>query len=289
MSYQRPRLPWKIREGELPLGARTVVIGCVDLSAQSWPVKPDPDACLLHAQRHMEAGAEIIDVSALPGPPAYVRMTADEELRRLVPTLRKLRNGLDAPVCVTTYNSETATRVLELDASIIHDPTGLAFAPPMGRAINASDAGLILGHAPGPPETWGRARPVARFMDTLLHEMDSAVARARQAGVDRRRVVVDPGLGRGKKAQQNWEILERPQGVAQARPARDDQPFAAPFLTDSVKAADSEWAMAAAVAMTLGARGSAHLIRVRADDAHAAVARAADRWCEALEELDRDE
>ncbi|MBI1356512.1 MAG: dihydropteroate synthase [Acidobacteria bacterium] len=288
MPHQRPRLTWKIREGELPLGARTIVIGCVDLSAQSWPVKPDPDACLRHAQRHLEAGAEIVDVSALPGPPVSVRMSADEELRRLVPTLRKLRSGLDAPVCVTTYNAETAERVLELEASIIHDPTGLALDPPMGRVINATDAGVILGHAPGPPEMWNRARPVARFMDSLLHELDSAVARARQAGLERRRVAVDPGLGRGKKASQSWEVLERLGDLRTLGQPVGISPSRLPFLTDSVKAPELEWTMAASVAVTLAVRGSAHFVRVREVEQLAAVVRAADRWSEALEEIDRD-
>lgn len=283
MSYQRPRLTWKIREGELPLGARTIIVGCVDLSTQAYAGKVDPELCLQEAQRQMEAGAEIIDVSALPGPLAHRKLTADDELRRLVPSLRKLRNSLDAPVCVTTYNAETAERALELEVSIIHDPTGLALDPPLGRIINATDAGVILGHAPGPPETWGRARPVARFMETLAHEMDSAVARARQAGIERRRVVVDPGLGRGKSAPQSWELLERLEDLDKLGQPLAISPSRQPFLTDSVKASAKEWEMAAAVAVTAGVHGGAHMIRVREVEGLAAVARAADRWIEALE------
>ena len=283
MSYQRTRLPWKIRDGELPLGARTIVIGCVDVSPQEWPGKVDPDDCLLEAQRYMEVGAEIIDVSALPGPPSHKRIAADDELRRLVPTLRKLRNELQAPVCVTTYNAETAERVQELEVSIIHDPTGLSLDPPLGRIINATDAGVILGHAPGPPETWGRARPVARYLDTLKHEMDTAVARARQAGIERRRVVIDPGVGRGKSAQQSWELLEKLEQFGKLGQPLCLSPSRHTFLTDSVKASDKEWEMAAAVAVAAGIRGGAHMIRVREVEALAAVARAADRWMEALE------
>ncbi len=283
MSNQRPRLPWKIRDGELPLGARTIVVGCLDLSEQAQPGRPDADESLRRAEQLMEAGAEIVDVSAIPGPPARRRISADDELRRLVPSLRKLRANLEAPVCVTTYNAETAERALELEVSIIHDPTGLALDPGLGRVINTTDAGVILGHAPGPPETWGRARPVARFMETLAHEMDSAVARARQAGIDRRRVVVDPGLGRGKSAAQNWEILERFREFQKLGQPLLVSPSRQPFLTDSVKASSKEWEMAAAVAVTGAIRGGAHLIRVLEVEALAAVARAADRWLESME------
>jgi dihydropteroate synthase len=283
MSYQRTRLPWKIRDGELPLGARTILIGCIDLSERAWPGRVDPDECLREAERHMEAGAEIIDVTALPGPPSHRRMAADDELRRLVPTLRKLRADLGAPVCVTTYNAETGERALELEVSIIHDPTGLALDPPLGRIINATDAGVILGHAPGPPETWNRARPVARFMETLANEMTSAIARARQAGIDRRRVVVDPGLGRGKSAAQCWEILEKLKELGKLGQPIAISPSRQTFLTDSVKASDREWEMAAAVAVTGAVRGGAHLIRAREAEALAAVGRAADRWLESLE------
>jgi len=283
MPYQRPRLPWKIRDGELPLGARTVVVGCLDLSEQAQTSRPDPDESLRQAEQLMEAGAEIIDVTAMPGPPARRRVAADDELRRLVPSLRKLRAHLEAPVCVTTYNSETAARALELEVSIIHDPTGLALDPALGRVINTTDAGVILGHAPGPPETWGRARPVARFMETLAHEMDTAVARARQAGIDRRRVVIDPGLGRGKSPAQSWEILERFREFHKLGQPLLISPSRQPFLTDSVKAAAKEWEMAAAVAVTAAIHGGTHLIRVREVEALAAVARAADRWLAALE------
>lgn len=280
MSYQRPRLPWKIRDGELPLGARTVVIGCVDLSEQAHPGRPDADESLRKAEQLMEAGSEIIDMTAAP---MRGRVSADDELRRLVPSLRKLRAHLEAPVCVTTYNAETAERSLELEVSIIHDPTGLAFDPSLGRVINTTDAGVILGHAPGPPETWGRARPVARFMESLTHEMDSAVARARQAGIDRRRVVVDPGLGRGKSPAHNWEILERFREFQKLGQPLLVSPSRLPFLTDSVKASAKEWEMAAAVAVTAAVHGGAHLIRVREVEGLAAVARAADRWLASVE------
>src|SRR5690606_1254695 len=131
--FNRSRHLWKIRDAEVPLGAETLIVGVLDLAAGA--AKPDPDAALERASAMMDAGAALIDVTALPSAGRSVRVSADDELRRLVPTIRKLNAHLDAPFSVATYNSETAARMIELGASVINDPTGLALDPEMARTV----------------------------------------------------------------------------------------------------------------------------------------------------------
>jgi len=107
------------------LGARTLVSAVLDVSSAAIPGKPDPDLLLARAEELAELGADFVDVCALPVRPTGKRISADDELSRIVPTIRKLRAAAALPFFVTTYNSETAARAIELEAAGIHDPSGI--------------------------------------------------------------------------------------------------------------------------------------------------------------------
>ena len=283
--FTRTRHLWKIRDGEITLGADTLILGVLDLSPSASSGKPDPDASLRRALELVDQGAAMIDVSALPGASRSVRMPADEELRRLVPTVRKLHAHLDVPFSVATYNAETAARVIELGVSVINDPTGLALDPEMPRTVGDSDVGLILAHAFGGPETWSKGRPLARLFEMIRSDLDSAVARARRGGViERRKIVVDPGLGLGKKGPQNWQVLER---LSELKPLGQPIMVSAsgkPFLTDTVRASEMEYTIGEAIAVAWAVRGGAHIIRTEHVAEMRAAVLTADRALEAMEE-----
>jgi dihydropteroate synthase len=283
--FSRTRHLWKIRDGEITLGAETFILGVLDLSPGAAPDKPDPEAALERAHELVEQGAAMIDVSALPGARRSVRVAADEELRRLVPTVRKLHAHLDAPFSVATYNSETAARVIELGVSVINDPTGLALDPDMPRTIGDSDVGLILAHAFGGPETWSKGRPLARLVEIVRSELDSAVARSRRGGgIDRRRIVIDPGLGLGKKGAQNWQVLDRLRELESLGQPIMVSASGKPFLTETVRASEMEFTIGEAIAVAWAVRGGAHVIRTENVREMRAAALTADRALEALEE-----
>ncbi|MEZ5395336.1 MAG: dihydropteroate synthase [Bryobacterales bacterium] len=251
---QRTRHLWKIRDGEVPLGAQTLLLGVLDLGVEG--TRPDPEAALAKAEELVDEGAAMIDVTALPGASRSVRIDADQELRRLVPTVRKLSAHLDVPFSVATYNSETAARVIELGVSVINDPTGLALDPEMPKTVGVADVGVILAHAFGGPETWSKGRPLARLFEMIRSDLDSAVARSRRGGViDRRRIVVDPGLGLGKKGPQNWQVLERLGELAVLGQPVMVSASGKPFLTETVRAPEMESIVGEAIAVALAVRG----------------------------------
>jgi dihydropteroate synthase len=280
--FTRSRHLWKIRDAEVPLGAETMLLGVLDLS--SGGAKPDPEAALERALELVDEGASMIDVAALPGASRSVRVSADDELRRLVPTVRKLHAHLDVPFSVATYNAETAARVIELGASVINDPTGLALDPDMPRTVGDADVGLILAHAFGGPETWSKGRPLARLFELIRSELDSAVARSRRGGgIDRRRIVIDPGLGLGKKGPQNWQVLERLGELAPLGQPVMVSASGKPFLTETIKASETEYMIGEAIAVAWAVRGGAHIVRTENVAEMRAAARTADRVLESLE------
>ena len=120
-----------------------------------------------------------------------------------------------------TYKAEVAEKALEHGASIINDVSALTWEPDLVKTIVKYDAGLILNHMRGTPETWARLGPMKDVMGTLLAELEAAVHRATRAGVPRDRIVIDPGIGFGKRGEQNSEILaqaRRVDAVAAAHP-----------------------------------------------------------------------
>src|SRR6516225_2150190 len=114
----------------------------------------DPDRAFARALELEEQGADIIDVGAESTRPGSDRISVAEEVRRLIPVLKRLKGRLSVPFSVDTYKVEVPQRAHVLGVEIIDAPSGLPFAPQLARAVSNHDAGLILNHMRGRPETW---------------------------------------------------------------------------------------------------------------------------------------
>src|SRR5207245_8394979 len=124
-------------------------------------------------------------------------------MRRLIPVLKRLRGKLASPVSVDTYKAEVAQLAVEHGAEIINDPSGLTFEPHLAKTAAQHDAGLVLNHMRGRPEAWAKLPPMRDVIGTIARDLEATVSRARHAGVDRSRIVIDPGIGFGKRKEQN--------------------------------------------------------------------------------------
>lgn len=283
MNYVRKRFPWLFRGSETPLGARTLVSAVLDVSSAAIPGKPDPDLLLARAEELANLGADFLDVCALPVRPTGKRISADDELQRIVPTIRKLRAAAALPFFVTTYNSETAARAIDLEAAGIHDPSGITVDALMSRTLGNSDAALIIGHGPSGAESWVKPRHIPHPVESVTADLESAVKRALAGGVDRRRIVLSPGPGLGKRPEQSLELLERLSAFSGL-----GQPVAVSlagdlFLTETVRAPAPEWEAGAAAAAALAVRNGVHLIRTTHFESVKAAARLADRIVQLIE------
>jgi dihydropteroate synthase len=201
---------WKLKERELKLGERTLIMGVLNVTPDSFSDGGnflDPDRAFARAVEIEEQGADIIDVGAESTKPGAVPISAAEEIRRLIPVLKRLRGKLAVPISVDTYKAEVAELAMGHGAEIINDPTGLTFEPHLAKVAMQHDAGLVLNHMRGRPESWAKLPPLRDVMGTIERELEATVNRARHAGVDRARIVIDPGIGFGKRKEQNSEIL----------------------------------------------------------------------------------
>src|SRR5579863_3627680 len=128
---------WKLPSGEIQLGERTLLMGILNVTPDSFSDAgryDDPDRAFARAVEIEEQGADIVDIGAESTRPGSERISAAEEIRRLIPVLKRLKGQLGIPISVDTYKAEIAERALELGVEIINDPSGLTFEPQLARS-----------------------------------------------------------------------------------------------------------------------------------------------------------
>ncbi|MBX9602280.1 MAG: dihydropteroate synthase [Bryobacteraceae bacterium] len=272
----RKRLDWTPKDRQYHLGDKTLIFGVVNVTPDSFSDGgrfDDPDRAFAHAVQLEEAGADIIDIGAESTRPGSTRLSEAEELRRLVPVLKRLRGKIGVPISVDTYKASVAEKAISLGVEIINDPSGLTFDPDLARVVTQGDAGLVLNHMRGTPDTWAKLPALKDPAQTIARDLDASVNRARRAGVGRLRIAIDPGLGFGKRKEQNSEILAKLGVIGQLDYPLLVGPSRKQFIAQGT-AEETEFATAAAV--TAAILNGAHMVRVHDVKSMAAAVRVAD-------------
>ena len=196
----------------LDLGRRTCVMGVLNVTPDSFSDGGrflDPSAAVAQGERMAAAGADVIDVGGESTRPFSDPVPAEEEIRRVVPVVAELARRVDVPISIDTTKAEVARRALAAGAAMVNDISGLELDPDLaaaaaeyrGPAGAHAHARGAAHHAGGPAlRGSGRGNPRAPLR---------AVERAERMGVERSRLVVDPGLGFGKTAAHNLELIRR--------------------------------------------------------------------------------
>lgn len=261
MAFLRSKAAWRVRGESITLGVNTLLTARLELTRGHAETSVDAGSVLEDALDLEERGADFIEVN--PGPAVLAGIPpAGEELPRLVPVLRKLGTRLKVPIAVVTANAETARRAAELGASIVHDFTGLAFDRDLGAAINETGSALVLGHARGTPDQWPRLAPLTRLAETVSVELRASLLRAHKAGIERRRIVLDPGLEQGKRGSENFVLLRSLGALGPPSQGLQATLAGKRFLVESVRATAAERTAALTVAATLALEAGAHILTV---------------------------
>src|SRR5579862_8760827 len=267
---------WKLKKREIVLGERTLLMGVLNVTPDSFSdggKYADPDRAFARAMEIEDEGADILDIGAESTRPGSQRISEAEELRRLVPVLKRLRGKISIPVSVDTYKSGVAEKALEHGAEIINDPSGILLDLQLPRVVTKYDAGLIINHMRGNPENWAKLPPLKDLMRSITIDLEAALHRSRQTGVQRHQIVIDPGLGFGKRREQNAEIIAH---LNMLRPL--DLPILiGPSRKSFLKKEqpeETEFATAGAIAAAI--LNGAHIVRVHNVRAMRAVAEVVD-------------
>ena len=154
-------------------------------------------------------GADLLDIGGESTRPGAQPVEAAEELDRTIPVIEALRRkGLRIPISIDTTKTAVADRALGAGAEIVNDVSGLRFDPALAQVVRDHQAALVLMHLRGTPRTMQNLPPVKNLLPGIRRGLSASIRRALEAGIKKRQIVIDPGIGFGKDAGQNFEILK---------------------------------------------------------------------------------
>jgi dihydropteroate synthase len=232
---------WKLRSRTVELGRRTLVMGVVNITPDSFSDGGrflDPEAAIAHGIRLLEEGADILDLGAestrpgsraggaadsasapaMPPPASHDRspgtpaVSAEEEQARLLPVVEGiLRARPEAIVSVDTYKAATAQAALAAGAEIVNDVGGFSWDSRMGGVCAEAGCGLLLMHSRGRPEEWRTQAQLEpdELLATVRMGLEASLNKAVEAGIAPEAIVLDPGYGFGKRFGENFALLAR--------------------------------------------------------------------------------
>jgi dihydropteroate synthase len=167
----------------------------------------DSSAALEHALRLVEEGAEIIDVGGESTRPGAMPVATDDELRRVIPVVAQLAKQSPVLISIDTTKAEVARAALDAGAHIVNDISALTFDPAMASVCAAAGAGVVCMHIRGTPQTMQNDPQYDDVVADICSFLEGRLADLERQGIAREQVVVDPGVGFGKTAEHNVEIL----------------------------------------------------------------------------------
>jgi len=207
-------------------GERTYIMGIINVTPDSFSgdglIREEPksfvEAAVAQARRFVEEGVDILDVGGESTRPGSAPITAEEELRRVMPVLEALASEVEVPISIDTYKAEVARRALAAGASMVNDVWGLRLDPDLANVVAEHEVPVILMHNRSKPKeaAWterlgGRYVGVEYedLMADIIRELRQSMEIALNAGVERSRIIVDPGIGFGKTVEQNLRLLNK--------------------------------------------------------------------------------
>jgi dihydropteroate synthase len=212
-SYRKRSFKLQFNQKILPLGIKTAVMGILNITPDSFSdggLYLEPSKAIERAVQMVEEGADIIDIGAESTRPGSERISAEEELRRILPVLKEVRKELpNVWISIDTYKAKVAQACLEEGADIINDISGGTFDGEMFRVVASYGCPYVLTHIKGRPETWREKPPVYEdVVEEIVLWFEERLRALKDTGYNGQ-VILDPGIGFGKLPEHNVEILKR--------------------------------------------------------------------------------
>lgn len=220
----RPRFQWNIGRRSLPLGERTLIMGILNVTPDSFSDGGrflDPQAAIAHGLALLDEGADILDIggeSTRPGaatasgqaPSLAGAVSAQQEIDRVLPIIESIHQQRpDSVLSIDTYKSTVARCALDAGVEIVNDVSGFTWDSAMAGTIAERSCGAILMHVRGLPHEWRTLPPAPDIVSLVRDELRDRTAKALDAGISRSSIVLDPGFGFGKNFDENYPLLAR--------------------------------------------------------------------------------
>jgi dihydropteroate synthase len=220
MSFApRPAFAWKLRTRSLALGERTLVMGILNVTPDSfsdgghfYDETSAPERATVHALEMLRQGADILDIGGESTRPNATPISPDEEQQRVLPVIEAiLREQPETVISIDTFHASTARAAVHAGVEIVNDVSGMMWDPAMATTCAELLCGVVLMHARDKPQQWGALPPLSpeEILPVVEMGLRESVAIATNAGLEREHIVLDPGVGFGKKGDENYTLLAR--------------------------------------------------------------------------------
>lgn len=189
---------------------KTLIMGILNITPDSFSDGGkflDSQVAANHAIKMIENGADMIDVGGESSRPGAKPVLIDEELKRILPVIKAIREKSDCLISVDTYKSKVAEAALNLGADLINDISSLSFDGKMAGVISAYKVPLVLMHMQGVPQNMQLNPLYVNIINDLITFFKSKISIAKEAGVSNNMIILDPGIGFGKRVDDNFEII----------------------------------------------------------------------------------
>ena len=213
----RPHFDWHLRTRTLKLGQRTIIMGILNVTPDSfsdggyfYSARSSTERALTHALRMLDEGATILDIGGESTRPGAVPFSPEEEQARILPVIEAvLAQRPDAILSVDTYHASTARRAIQAGAEIVNDVSGLLWDDAMAATCSGLACGVVIMHTRGRPQEWRDLPPLApqAVVPMVLNDLTQRLDAATHAGIARHRIALDPGVGFGKRGDENYPLL----------------------------------------------------------------------------------
>lgn len=209
-----PKKPLELGPYTLPVGQRTLVMGIINATPDSFSgdaLGDNVEAALRQARRMQAEGADMLDVGGQSTRPGSEPVSPEEEMRRALPVVRLLTgpDGVRLPISIDTSRAVVAEAALKAGAHMVNDITGLRDEPEIGRVVAAHRAGLVIMHIQGMPRSMQHDPHYEDLLGEVIAFLRAGIDKACAAGVNKNHIWVDPGIGFGKTLDHNLELLRR--------------------------------------------------------------------------------
>lgn len=202
---------WKTAQRELSL-KRPLIMGILNITPDSFSdgnLFIDPQRAIDRAFVLAEEGADIIDIGGESTRPGALPVSAADEIKRVIPVISGLADKINCALSIDTWKSSVAHEAIAAGAEIINDISGFTFDGQMASVAAQSGAGVVLMHTSGTPQLMQSKTVYDDLVGEIMQSLWHSVSLASEAGISLERIAVDPGIGFGKEAGQNLEILRR--------------------------------------------------------------------------------
>jgi len=203
------------RSYNLSLGEITRIMGIVNVTPDSFSQDgcsskiEGPETALRLAQKHIRDGADIIDIGGESTRPGALRITAKEEINRVIPTIQVLTKKTAIPISIDTYKPMVAKAALDAGASIVNNIMGTSPDDSLLKMIGKYDAAVVLMHIRKTPRTMQRNIHYHDLIGEIIGSLQKSIEKCLEIGIKSDKIILDPGIGFGKTVEHNLEILNR--------------------------------------------------------------------------------